>query len=48
MPNTVQLFATCLIDTLQPHIGEAVVRVLERAGMQITFPEAQTCCGQPA
>jgi len=47
MPNTVQLFATCLIDTLQPHIGEAVVRVLERAGMQITFPEAQTCCGQP-
>lgn len=42
-----QLFITCLIDTLQPHIGEAVVRVLERAGMQVSFPLEQTCCGQP-
>jgi L-lactate dehydrogenase complex protein LldE len=48
MPSTVQLFATCLIDTLQPHIGEAVVDVLERVGMEIIFPTAQTCCGQPA
>jgi L-lactate dehydrogenase complex protein LldE len=47
MPPTVQLFVTCLIDTLQPHIGEAVVRVLERAGQQVLFPSGQTCCGQP-
>lgn len=48
MPQTIQLFVTCLIDTLQPQIGEAIVAVLERAGLHIAFLEAQTCCGQPA
>ncbi len=45
---TVQLFVTCLIDTLQPQIGEAVLKVLHRAGVEVGFPEGQTCCGQPA
>lgn len=45
--ETIQLFVTCLIDTLQPQIGEAVVQVLERADVQVTFPLEQTCCGQP-
>jgi L-lactate dehydrogenase complex protein LldE len=44
----VQLFATCLIDTLSPEVGECVVDVLERAGVEIVVPEGQTCCGQPA
>ena len=44
----VQLFVTCLIDSLFPDVGEAVVRVLTRAGAQVVFPKAQTCCGQPA
>ena len=48
MPETIQLFATCIIDTLYPHTGEAVVRVLERAGVRVAFPSGQTCCGQPA
>ncbi len=48
MTQVVQLFVTCLIDTLQPQIGEAVVRVLERAGVRAAFPKDQTCCGQPA
>lgn len=48
MPQTVQLFVTCLIDTLEPQIGEAVVNVLERAGVIVAFPQDQTCCGQPA
>lgn len=47
MSSSIQLFVTCLIDTLQPQIGEAVVRVLERVGMQVKFPAGQTCCGQP-
>ena len=47
MNQTAQLFVTCLIDTLQPQIGEAVVQVLERAGVQVKFPLDQTCCGQP-
>jgi L-lactate dehydrogenase complex protein LldE len=48
MPETVQLFVTCIIDTLYPETGEAVVRVLQRAGVQVSFPAGQTCCGQPA
>jgi len=44
----VQLFVTCLIDTLEPEVGDCVVEVLEKAGLQIEVPEGQTCCGQPA
>jgi L-lactate dehydrogenase complex protein LldE len=42
----VALFVTCLVDQLYPHVGEAAVRVLERAGCGVSFPDAQTCCGQ--
>lgn len=48
MNNTVQLFITCILDTLYPEIGEAVLQVLQRAGMRVEFPLDQTCCGQPA
>jgi L-lactate dehydrogenase complex protein LldE len=48
MGETVQLFVTCLVDTLYPQVGEAVVHVLRRAGVQVEFPTGQTCCGQPA
>jgi L-lactate dehydrogenase complex protein LldE len=48
MPNTVQLFITCILDTFYPEIGEAVVRVLKRAGVSVEFQQGQTCCGQPA
>jgi L-lactate dehydrogenase complex protein LldE len=48
MALTVQLFVTCIIDSLYPEIGEAVVRVLRKAGAQVEFPSSQTCCGQPA
>jgi L-lactate dehydrogenase complex protein LldE len=48
MPGTVQLFVTCIVDTLYPEVGEAVVRVLQRAGAEVEFPAGQTCCGQPA
>ena len=48
MVNTVQLFATCILDTLYPQTGKAVVKVLERAGVSVGFPSGQTCCGQPA
>lgn len=48
MIETVQLFVTCIIDTLYPETGEAVVRVLHKAGVEVSFPPGQTCCGQPA
>jgi L-lactate dehydrogenase complex protein LldE len=42
----VALFVTCLADTLFPNVGIATVRLLERLGHQVSFPAAQTCCGQ--
>lgn len=38
---------TCLGDVFFPEVGQATVRVLRRLGHEITFPEDQTCCGQP-
>ncbi len=43
----VQLFVTCLVDTFFPRVGEAMLEVLERAGVEVDFPQGQTCCGQP-
>ncbi len=42
----VSLFVTCFNDTLFPETGIATVRLLERLGHQVDFPEEQTCCGQ--
>src|SRR3954471_23988602 len=42
----VALFITCFNDTLFPQTGQAVVRLLERLGHEVVFPEEQTCCGQ--
>ncbi|MFD3471753.1 (Fe-S)-binding protein [Streptomyces sp. NPDC058682] len=41
------LFVTCVNDALYPGTGIAVVRLLERLGVGVDFPEAQSCCGQP-
>jgi iron-sulfur cluster protein len=41
-------YAGCLIDFAYPETGEAVVKVLNKAGIQVIFPEEQTCCGAPA
>jgi len=44
---TIQLFVTCLVDTFYPETGEAIVSILRRLGVDVEFPSAQTCCGQP-
>jgi L-lactate dehydrogenase complex protein LldE len=44
----IQLFHTCLVNEVDPDVGMAVVRVLERAGVDVDVPFDQTCCGQPA
>jgi L-lactate dehydrogenase complex protein LldE len=44
----VSLFVTCMVDALYPPIGIGVVKVLDRLGVPVRFPMAQTCCGQPA
>ena len=48
MGNQVSLFVTCMVDQLFPKVGIAMADVLERLGYRVDFPEAQTCCGQPA
>ena len=42
----VALFITCLNDALFPEAGKATVALLERLGVTVEFPLAQTCCGQ--
>ena len=44
----VVLFHTCLVNEIDPEVGLAVARVLERAGCEVVVPQDQTCCGQPA
>ncbi len=43
----VALFVPCYVDQLYPQVAHATVRVLERLGVEVVFPEEQTCCGQP-
>ncbi|MBN3931385.1 (Fe-S)-binding protein [Streptomyces verrucosisporus] len=43
----VALFVTCVTDTLYPGTGQAALAVLERLGVEVDFPLAQSCCGQP-
>ncbi|MEW2523665.1 (Fe-S)-binding protein [Streptomyces sp. NPDC047071] len=42
----VALFLTCVNDTLYPRTGRATVKLLTRLGVEVDFPQAQTCCGQ--
>lgn len=44
----VSIFITCVVDQLYPGVGEAVVGLLTRLGVEVTFNPEQTCCGQPA
>lgn len=44
----VSMFITCISDAVYPKVGEAMARLLARYGVQLEFPEVQTCCGQPA
>jgi L-lactate dehydrogenase complex protein LldE len=43
----VSLFVTCMVDMIYPQTGMSVVEVLEHLGVDVDFPMAQTCCGQP-
>lgn len=47
-PQRVTLFIQCIVDSCFPEVGEAMVKVLERLGLALEYPPAQTCCGQPA
>ncbi len=42
---TVCYFAGCMIDRLFPEMGEAAINVLRACGVQVMFPQQQSCCG---
>jgi L-lactate dehydrogenase complex protein LldE len=48
MSKQISLFVTCIVDQLFPNVGMSVAKVLGEIGYDVTFPAAQTCCGQPA
>jgi L-lactate dehydrogenase complex protein LldE len=43
----VGLFVPCYVDQLYPDVALATVELLERFDVDVEFPRAQTCCGQP-
>ena len=47
MPIQAQLFVTCLADQFFSDTLKRMVILLERLGVQVEFPQDQTCCGQP-
>lgn len=47
-PAEVTLFGTCVVDLFFPEAGLDAIRLLEREGIRVHFPQAQSCCGQPA
>ncbi len=40
-------FSGCAIEFVYPRIGEAIVKVLNKAGIEVVFPQGQSCCGIP-
>ena len=48
MPTKVQLFIPCFVDQLYPHTAFNTIKVLEKAGCEVSYNPVQTCCGQPA
>ena len=44
----VAVLIPCYVDQVSPAVGAATVRLLRRLGVDVIYPENQTCCGQPA
>jgi len=41
------LFVPCYVDVLYPEVGVSTYRLLKSLGLDVEYPERQTCCGQP-
>lgn len=46
--SSINLFGTCVVDLFFPQAGISALKILEREGIQVNYPQAQSCCGQPA
>lgn len=47
-PQQVYLLGTCLVDSFYPQAGMDAIEVIRAQGVEVIFPQSQTCCGQPA
>ena len=45
--SRVAVFPTCLVEYQNPKIGQALVDVYERNGVQCSLPDGVGCCGAP-
>jgi len=43
----VGLFIPCYVDQFYPAAAIATLQLLEKLGVDVTYPKNQTCCGQP-
>jgi len=41
------LFIPCYVDALYPEVGVSTYKLLKSLGLDVDYPEKQTCCGQP-
>ena len=46
-PGPVALFPTCLVEYQDTDVGQDLVRVYERNGIECSLPEGEVCCGAP-
>lgn len=41
----VAYFSGCATEFMFPHVGESLIRLLQRSGVEVIFPKNQGCCG---
>jgi L-lactate dehydrogenase complex protein LldE len=41
------LFIPCYVDAVFPEVGMATYKLLKHLGLDVVYPQGQTCCGQP-
>lgn len=44
----IELFIPCFVDQIYPETGFNMVKLLKKAGCEVSYNDKQTCCGQPA
>ena len=47
MSMKIGLFIPCYVDAVYPEVGVATYKLLRHLGIDVEYPQGQTCCGQP-
>lgn len=47
LPDSIYFYGTCLIDLLYPQAGLAGMEIIRNSGIEVKYPQGQSCCGQP-